>query len=75
VVVSCREKTVLRLLDEYFRQGEVHMTTEQKRPNEDEEINEEIDEPSEEEIEREKRKEQTWKHDDDKELTGPDVKF
>jgi len=59
------------LLDDYFRQGEVHMTTEQKRPDEDEEV----DEPSEEEIEREKRKEQTWKHDDGKELTGPDVKL
>lgn len=48
------------------------MTTEQKRPDEDKD---DVDEPTEEEIEREKRKEQTWKHDDDKELTGPDVKF
>lgn len=47
------------------------MTTEQQRADEDEEV----DEPSEEEIEREKRKEQTWKHDDGKELTGPDMKL
>lgn len=45
------------------------MTTEQKRPDD-----EEADEPTEEEIEREKRKEQTWKHDDGKELNGPDAK-
>ena len=54
-----------------FTQSEVDMTTEQERVDEDEDV----DEPTEEEIEREKRKEQTWKHDDDKELTGPDVKF
>lgn len=51
------------------------MTTEQKRPDENQALDDEVDKPSEEEIEREKRKEQTWKHDDDKELTGPDVKF
>lgn len=51
------------------------MTTEQKRPDEDEQVDDEVDEPSEEEIEREKRKEQTWKRDDGKELTGPDVKL
>ena len=51
------------------------MTTEQKRPDENQAVDDEVDEPSEEEIEREKRKEQTWKHDDDKELTGPDVKL
>jgi hypothetical protein len=48
------------------------MTTEQKRPDENQAVDDEVDEPSEEEIEREKHKEQTWKHDDDKELTGPD---
>lgn len=46
------------------------MTTEQERADDDEEV----DEPTEEEIEREKRKEKTWKHDDGKELSWPDLK-
>ncbi len=45
--------------------GEVNMATEQQRPEEDEE-------PSEEEIERENNKEQTWKHDDSRELSDRD---
>jgi len=45
--------------------SEVNMATEQKRPEKD-------DEPSEEEIEREKHKEQTWKHDDSRELSDRD---
>jgi hypothetical protein len=48
------------------------MATEQKHPETDEQ---EIDEPTEEEIEREKHKEQTWKHDDGRELSDPDRKF
>ncbi|WP_178113697.1 hypothetical protein [Pseudomonas sp. PB106] len=47
------------------------MATEQKHP----ETDDETDEPTEEEIEREKRKEQTWKHDDGRELSGPDSKI
>ena len=41
------------------------MAIEQKRPEKD-------DEPSEEEIEREKHKEQTWKHDESRELSERD---
>lgn len=47
------------------------MATEQKHP----ETDDETDEPTEEEIEREKHKEQTWKHDDGRELSDPDRKF
>ncbi|WP_236177770.1 MULTISPECIES: hypothetical protein [Pseudomonas] len=45
------------------------MATEQKRPDDDDDDD---DEPSEEEIEREKHKEQTWKHDDSRELSDRD---
>ncbi|VVN39487.1 hypothetical protein [Pseudomonas fluorescens] len=48
------------------------MATEQKLSETDEQ---ETDEPTEEEIEREKHKEQTWKHDDSRELSDPDRKF
>ena len=48
------------------------MTTEQKHPKADEE---KTDEPTQEEIERERRKEQTWKHDDGRELSDPDRKL
>ncbi|MCL9802304.1 hypothetical protein QZR14_15660 [Pseudomonas sp. rhizo66] len=48
------------------------MTTEQKQPETDDEG---ADEPTQEEIEREKHKEQTWKHDDGRELSDPDRKF
>jgi hypothetical protein len=42
--------------------------TEHKHPDPDEQG----DEPTQEEIEREKRKEQTWKHDDSRELSDAD---
>ncbi|EJN22912.1 hypothetical protein [Pseudomonas sp. GM80] len=48
------------------------MATEQNHPEPDGEDN---DEPTQEEIEREKHKEQTWKHDDGRELSDPDRKF
>jgi hypothetical protein len=48
------------------------MATEQKHPETGEQ---ETDEPTEEEIERAKHKEQTWKHDDSRELSDPDRKF
>ncbi|MFZ3281205.1 hypothetical protein [Pseudomonas sp.] len=48
------------------------MATEPKHP---EPVEEDTDEPTQEEIEREKHKEQTWKHDDGRELSTPDRKF
>lgn len=48
------------------------MATEQKHADTDDE---EPDEPTQEEIEREKHREQTWKHDDGRELSDPDRKF
>jgi hypothetical protein len=48
------------------------MATEQKQPKVDEK---QPDEPTQKEIEREKHKEQTWKHDDGRELSDPDRKF
>ncbi|BCX69108.1 MULTISPECIES: hypothetical protein [Pseudomonas] len=49
------------------------MANEPKRPDPDEEVE---DEPSEEEIEQQKRSTPDWKHPDDgKELSEPDRKF
>jgi hypothetical protein len=50
------------------------MANEPTHPDVNEELEEDVDEPTEEEIERERRKEQTWKHDDGKELSEPDLK-
>ncbi|MFJ2710993.1 MULTISPECIES: hypothetical protein [unclassified Pseudomonas] len=50
------------------------MANEPTHPDVNEELEEDVDEPTEEEIERERRKEQTWKHDDGKELSTPDLK-
>ncbi|WCM49346.1 hypothetical protein OH720_20370 [Pseudomonas sp. WJP1] len=47
------------------------MATEQKPLD----LEEDEDEPTEEEIEEQKHSEQTWKHDDSRELSEPDRKF
>jgi hypothetical protein len=44
------------------------MANEPKRPDPDEDV----DEPTEEEIEEQRRSEQTWKHDDSRELSDRD---
>ncbi len=47
------------------------MANEPKRPDPDEDM----DEPTEEELEQQKHSEQTWKHDDSRELSDRDIEM
>lgn len=47
------------------------MANDPKRPDPDEDM----DEPTEEELEQQKHSQQTWKHDDSRELSERDMEF
>lgn len=61
----------LELMTDPFRKRGETMAIEQKKPDPEDDM----DEPTEDEIEEQKHSEQTWKHDDSRELSEPDRKF